>query len=126
MRSGFLGLRMSPASTFPGHALMATASMSRCRKLQELGGDFRPLLLAAIEQRLLAVLLAIIGVALAHAPHALACGLDAVVRGPQQQALDRPYVLFREAPVVIAHGGEIDHAIPGQAAGIVDIGIEVA
>src|SRR2546429_4697724 len=93
--------------------------------LQELPRHFRPFVATAIGQRFLAVLRPISLVPRAQAADARACGLDALMRRVDEKPLDRPYVSGREPPVVAPEPAQIDERITGDAAGRIDIRIEI-
>src|SRR4030095_3348374 len=52
--------------------------------------------------------------------------VDAPVRPFEQHALDLPDIFFRQPPVVIAEHTQIDHRVGLDAAGEVDVRVEIA
>src|SRR6266540_3071856 len=94
--------------------------------LQELLRDLRPLVPAAIVQRLFSVLCPVVSVLRAQAPNPRMRCLDPVVPSLDQKPLDRPHVLGREPPIIRSQPAQIDQRVSLDAAGGVDIRIEVA
>src|SRR5262245_51696190 len=94
--------------------------------LQKLFRNFSPLLAAAIEQRLFAVLRQVGSIAPTKSPDALAASPERLVPETQERAFDRPHVFSSKPPIVRSQPAQIEQPISGDASGEVDVRVEIA
>src|SRR5262249_19706478 len=94
--------------------------------LQKLFRNFGPLLAAAIEQRLFAVLRQVCSIAPTKSPDALAASPERLVPETQERAFDRPHVFSSKPPIVRSQPAQIEQPISGDASGEVDVRVEIA
>src|SRR5947207_4565135 len=85
--------------------------------LPEVLRDLRPLLAAAVIQRLLFVLRQIVAILLSLPLHPLARSPDLAGPDLEQHVLDRPDVAARKPPVIRSHDPHVGDGVAGDAAG---------
>src|SRR5262245_24767642 len=88
--------------------------------------NFGPLLAAAIEHRLFAVLRAVCSIPRAISQDALAPAPERLMPEAQKGSLDRPHVFPRKPPIIAAQPAQIEEPISGETPGEVDVRIEIA
>src|SRR5262249_26123246 len=93
----------------------------------EFFGQFAPSIAAPVAlHRLPAVPPPVLAVPPAQRVDPLSGRLNLAVRIVEQDALDFPRIAFRRPPVVAGENAKIDNRVAGDAAGVVDIRIEIA